>query len=156
MYKRKAEKYQLHLNMKKTRIVPLSKGFTFLKKKVSLEDNGSITINISPKSVTRERQRLKKLKKMMFEGKITMKEIEGSYISWRGFAAQFDSYNTIQNMNNLYKDLFGYIPIDKKTKKKKWKRKRKQRINRLIEMASQVPSQYEDESQRWEGLGVAV
>ena len=59
-------------------------------------------------------------------------------------------------MNNLYKDLFGYIPIDKKTKKKKWKRKRKQRINRLIEMASQVPSQYEDESQRWEGLGVAV
>lgn len=148
----KAEKYQLHLNMKKTRIVPLSKGFTFLKKKVSLEDNGSITINISPKSVTRERQRLKKLKKMMFEGKITMKEIEGSYISWRGFAAQFDSYNTIQNMNNLYKDLFGYIPIDKKTKKKKRKRKRKQRINRLIEMASQVPSQYEDESQRWEGL----
>ena len=61
-----------------------------------------------------------------------------------------------KNMNNLYKDLFGYIPIDKKTKKKKWKRKRKQRINRLIEMASQVPSQYEDESQRWEGLGVVV
>ncbi len=66
------------------------------------------------------------------------------------------TYHCNNCMNNLYKDLFGYIPIDKKTKNKKRKRKRKQRINRLIEMASQVPSQYEDESQRWEGLGVAA
>ena len=68
------------------------------------------------------------------------------------------AYHCSNCMNNLYKDLFGYIPIDKETKKKKRKRKRKrkQRINRLIEMASQVPSQYEDESQRWEGLGVAA
>ena len=118
--------------------------------------SNSITINISLKSVTRERRKLKKLKVKMLEGKITMKEIEGSYISWRGFAAQFDSYKTIEKMNELYKELFGYIPIDKKTKKKKRKCKRKQRINRLIEMASQVPSQYEDESQRWEGLGVTA
>ena len=152
----KAEKYQLHLNMNKTRIVPLNKGFTFLKKKVSLAENGSITINISPKSVTRERRKLKKLKVKMLEGKITMKEIEGSYISWRGFAAQFDSYKTIEKMNELYKELFGYIPIDKKTRKKKQKRKIEQRIHKLYEMAEQFPSQYEDESQRWEGLGVAA
>ena len=151
-----AEKYKLTLNMNKTRIVPLNKGFTFLKKKVSLAENGSITINISPKSVIRERRKLKKLKVKMLEGKITMKEIEGSYISWRGFAAQFDSYKTIEKMNELYKELFGYIPIDKKTRKKKQKSKVEQRIHKLYEMAGQFPSQYEDESQRWEGLGVAV
>ena len=151
-----AKEYELTLNMNKTRIVPLNKGFTFLKKKVSLAENGSITINISPKSVTRERRKLKKLKVKMLEGKITMKEIEGSYISWRGFAAQFDSYKTIEKMNELYKELFGYIPIDKKTRKKKQKRKVEQRIHKLYEMAGQFPSQYEDESQRWEGLGVAV
>ena len=118
--------------------------------------DGSITINISPKSVTRERRKLKKLKVKMLEGKITMKEIEGSYISWRGFAAQFDSYNTIQNMNNLYKELFGYIPVDKKTRKKKQKRKIEKRINRLYEMSKQFPSQYENESQRWGGIGIVT
>ena len=151
-----AKEYELTLNMNKTCIVPLNKGFTFLKKKVSLAENGSITINISPKSVTRERRKLKKLKVKMLEGKITMKEIEGSYISWRGFAAQFDSYKTIEKMNELYKELFGYVPIDKKTRKKKQKRKVEQRIHKLYEMAEQFPSQYEDESQRWEGLGVAA
>lgn len=151
-----AKEYELTLNMNKTRIVPLNKGFTFLKKKVSLAENGSITINISPKSVTRERRKLKKLKVKMLEGKITMKEIESSYISWCGFAAQFDSYKTIEKMNELYKELFGYVPIDKKTRKKKQKRKVEQRIHKLYEMTEQFPSQYEDESQRWEGLGVAA
>ena len=151
-----AKEYKLTLNMNKTRIVPLNKGFTFLKKKVSLAENGSITINISPKSVTRERRKLKKLKVKMLEGKITMKEIEGSYISWRGFATQFDSYYTIQNMNNLYKELFGYILVDKKTRKKKQKRKIEKRINRLYEMSKQFPSQYENESQRWGGIGIVT
>lgn len=59
-------------------------------------------------------------------------------------------------MNELYKELFGYVPIDKKTRKKKQKRKVEQRIHKLYEMAEQFPSQYEDESQRWEGLGVAA
>lgn len=150
------EKYKLNLNLKKTHIVPLNKGFTFLKKKVSIADNGSITINVSSNSVTRERRKLKKLKIKMLKGIITIKEIEGSYISWRGFASQFNSYNTIQKMNQLYKDLFGYIPVDKKTRKKKRKRKIERRINRLYEMANQMPSQYEDERQRWEGLGVTI
>lgn len=150
------EKYKLNLNHKKTRIVPLNKGFTFLKKKVSLANNGSITINISSDSVTRERKKLKKLKNKMLEGVITIKEIEGSYISWRGFAKQFDSYDTIQRMNQLFEELFGYIPVDKKTRKKKKKRKVERRINELYKMAEQTPSQYEDESQRWEGLGVKV
>jgi hypothetical protein len=118
--------------------------------------NGSITINISSDSVTRERKKLKKLKNKMLEGMITIKEIEGSYISWRGFAKQFDSYDTIQRMNQLFEELFGYIPVDKKTRKKKKKRKIERRINELYKMAEQTPSQYEDESQRWEWLGVKV
>ena len=154
--KKLCKEYELNLNLKKTKIVPLKKGFVFLKKKISLQNNGRIVINISPKSVSRERQKLKKLKKKMLEGLITIKEIEGSYVSWRGFAAQFDSYNTIKNMDNLYKELFGYIPVDKKTRKKKHKHKIEKRINRLCEMAAQFPSQYEDENQRWEGLGVAA
>ena len=154
--KKLCNEYNLYLNLKKTRIIPLRNGFTFLKKKVSLEENGRIVINISPKSVSRERRKLKKLKEKMLEGKITMKEIEGSYISWRGFAAQFDSYKTIQNMNKLYNELFGYIPVDKKTRKKKRKHKIEKRINRLYKMAKQTPFQYEDESQRWEWLGVTT
>ena len=54
------------------------------------------------------------------------------------------------------KFVIGNIPIDKKTRKKKQKRKVEQRIHKLYEMAEQFPSQYDDENQRWEGLGVAV
>lgn len=59
-------------------------------------------------------------------------------------------------MNNLYKELFGYIPVDKKTRKKKQKRKIEKRINRLYEMSKQFPSQYENESQRWGGIGIVT
>lgn len=153
---KKSKEQKLNLNLKKTRIVPLNKGFTFLKKKVSIEDTGRIVLNVASKSVTRERRKLKKLKKKMLDGLITIKEIEGSYISWRCFAKQFNSYDTIKNTNQLYKELFGYIPVDKKTRKKKKKRKIERRINELYKMADQMPSQYKDESQRWEGFGVEV
>lgn len=144
-----SQKLGLNLNLNKTHIVPISKGFTFLKKKISLQSNGSVTMNITRSSVTRMRRKLKKLKQMLIDGRITIKEVEGAYVSWRGFAQHFDSYNTVQNMNKLYKELFGYVPMSKKLKKKKYKKKIEKHINDLCLKAENFPSQYEDESQRY-------
>lgn len=145
----KCEELNLHLNTKKTRIIPLNKGFTFLKKKISLQDNGRIVINISRDSVTRERRKLKKLKIKMEEGKISIKEIESSFMSWQGFAKQFDSYHTIQKMNKLYKELFGYFPVDKNTRKKRQKRRIEKHIKNIYQINEVFPSQYENEEQRY-------
>jgi hypothetical protein len=35
-------------------------------------------------------------------------------VSWRGFVQNFDAFDTINNMNNYFKELFGYIPRSKK------------------------------------------
>lgn len=107
----------LTLNMKKTHITPLHRGFTFLKKRVSLTDSGKIIMRISRKTVTRMRRKLRKLKIKLENGEVQMKHIEDSYTSWRGFIKNFDTYSTITNMDNYYKELFGYIPRSKEEKK---------------------------------------
>ncbi len=50
----------LFINAKKTQIIKLSKGFTFLKIKYSLTDTGKVVQRVSRDSVTRMRRKLKK------------------------------------------------------------------------------------------------
>lgn len=61
---------------------------------------------INKDSVTRERRKLKKFRKMLNEGKITYPEIEEAYQSWRSYALQYNSYNSVKSMDKLYDDLF--------------------------------------------------
>ena len=102
---------------RKTKIVKLTHGFEFLKKRTYLCENGKIIMKISRQSITRMRRKLKKFKKLLDKKLITIDNIECSYKSWRGFASQFNNYFTIKNMDALYKDLFGYIPKYTKTRR---------------------------------------
>ena len=113
----KADELGLKLNTRKTKIVKLTHGFEFLKKRTYLCENGKIIMKISRQSITRMRRKLKKFKKLLDKNLITIDNIECSYKSWRGFASQFNNYFTIINMDALYKDLFGYIPKYTKTRR---------------------------------------
>lgn len=113
-----SEKLGLTLSLKKTHIVRLDKGFTFLKKKIVMNPNGSIVIRLSREAITRERRKLKKFKKKYELGEMPLEHIETAYKSWRGFALRFDSYKSVCNMDRLYKELFGYIPPYPKKKQK--------------------------------------
>ena len=100
-------------NPNKTMITKLSKGFTFLKTRFSLTETGKIVARPERKSVVRQRRKLKKLKKFLDDGKISIHEIRNSYMSWRGYILNVNARRTVHSMDNLYTKLFGMSPLIK-------------------------------------------
>lgn len=103
----------IKLNIKKTVIVKLSHGFTFLKTRFYLLSNGKVVKKIYKKSIVKERRKLKKLRQKYDKGRVTMEDIYQSFQSWRAYAYTFDAYNAIQNMEKLYKQLFEGLEYSK-------------------------------------------
>lgn len=99
----------LTVNLKKTQIVKLSHGFTFLKIKYNLLENGYILKRLSRQTITRERRKLKKYQEMWLNGILTLSTIGQAYASWRGTYKKFNSHTTIREMDRLYNSLFGGI-----------------------------------------------
>lgn len=104
----------LFINEKKTRIEKLSSTFKYLQIKYSLSDSGKVIKRINPKSVTRERRKLKSYKRLYDAGKMDYKDIEQAYKSWMGAYAQIMSKEQVSNMKKIYKELFGKEPRWKK------------------------------------------
>lgn len=96
----------IKLNLNKTQIVKLTHQFTYLKTKYSFVENGKILKRVSRKSVTRMRRKMKKFKKLYDQGLMTLKDIECSYQSWRGYLKRKNSYNSLRSLDKLYYDLF--------------------------------------------------
>ena len=97
----------LKLNLKKTQITKLSHGFTFLKVRYVMQQDGHLHKHIARVSVTRMRKKLKVYKRLFDEGKVTQTIVDGALCSWLAYAARCDTYQTRQNMVNLYFELFG-------------------------------------------------
>lgn len=101
-----------HLNMKKTQIVKLSHGFTFLKVKYYLTDTGAIIHRISHDTLTRERRKLKKLAIKVVNGEMSIKEYKNQYSSWRGDKVahhrksktiHYNAHHSIQSMDRAFR-----------------------------------------------------
>lgn len=101
-----ADELGLFINKKKTHIAKLSTGFTWLKIKYNLTETGRVVKRLSRDAITRERRKLKKYKHLLEEGKISYKDIENAYQSWRGTHEKFDSHRSIRRMDALYDELF--------------------------------------------------
>ena len=111
-----AEKLGLIVNLKKTHIIKLSHGFTFLQIKYNLLEDGTILKRLGRKGITRERRKLKKYKRLVDRGILQLATVMQAYKSWRGTYKRFNSYNTIQNMDSLYNQLFGGIYYEYETR----------------------------------------
>lgn len=98
---------------KKTAIVKLSRGFTFLKTHFLLTDTGRLVTRPSRESAVRQRRKLKKFHKFLAAGVMTLEQIRDSYMSWRGFIMRKNARRTVHNMDLLYKKLFGMSPLQK-------------------------------------------
>ena len=96
----------IRLNEKKTRIVKISHGFTYLKTRFFLTNTGYVVRKIYKRSVTKERRKLKAFVPMVESGHMTYQDVWTSFQSWRAYAMNFDAWHTIKNMSNLFDRLF--------------------------------------------------
>ena len=94
------------LNKKKTQIIKISRGFTWLKCQFFLTDSGKIIKKVARTSITRHRRKLKSLRKFLNEKKLTIEDINTSQQTWKSYAQNFNSYNTVKSIDRLYEELF--------------------------------------------------
>ena len=104
--RRICKELEITLNEKKTQIVKLSRGFTFLKVRFFLLPGGRIVRKIYHCSVTRMRRKLKSYQRFVAAGKMTMDDVYQSWQSWKAYASNFNAWHTIQSMAALYNKLF--------------------------------------------------
>lgn len=100
------------LNEKKTQIMKLSHGFSWLKMRVFVTPSGKIVKKIYKRSVTRQRRKMKKLRKMLTVGKVTPEDCYNAWQSWRAYALRFNAWRTMKTMGQLYDSLFVYEEVD--------------------------------------------
>lgn len=94
------------LNEKKTAIVKLSRGFTFIKVRFLLTDKGKIVRRIYKRSVVKMRKKLKKFRRMIDNGRRTFRDIWPVWVCWRSYAMRFSAWHTINRMWRLFATLF--------------------------------------------------
>lgn len=108
LLKEEAAKYGLILHPKKTRIVKLTKGFTFLK--VRYHASYGKTIKTLVRSgIVRMRRKMKKFSGMIGKTRLKADDVYASVQSWTAHAKVAQSYYVVRNMMQLYNELFdGY------------------------------------------------
>ena len=99
---------KLEANAKKTHIVKLSHGFTFLQVKYNITKTGKISKRMTHGKIVRERRRLKAFKRMYDQGIMTEEEIWNCYHSWRGTIVKDHNAcrKSLESMDALYRSLF--------------------------------------------------
>ena len=105
-----AREFGIIINERKTRIVKLSGFYRHLQNGYSLTETGRVIRKINPKSITRERRKLKAYKRLLDAKKITYEEIENIFKSWLGGNYKRMSHRQIYNMTDLYIRLFRRKP----------------------------------------------
>lgn len=97
---------KITVNGKKTGVVKLSHGFTFLKTKIYLTDTGKIIRKPCHDAVVRERRKLKKQQKLLDAGIMDFADIRCSYSSWKGSMKNRNARKTVHSMDKLFDSLF--------------------------------------------------
>lgn len=104
--RRECETLGIVINEKKTRIVKLTRGFTWLKKRFHYGENGKVIVRPCRAAVTRQRRRLKKMAALVSRGEMAYEQAQQSYQSWRGSMVKWNAYRTVRRMDELFNDLF--------------------------------------------------
>lgn len=98
------------INEKKTQIVKLTHGFTWLKVRFFITETGKIIKKICKRNVTKARQKLKKMQIKWLNGTMPLQDIWAMAVSQRAYMKKFYAYHTICNYDQLYNNLFILIP----------------------------------------------
>lgn len=101
-----SKKLGLELNKEKTQIYKIDKGFKYLKQNIFIKDKARITHKPYKKNIVRERRKLKSFKIKLNNKELKLVYIKNCYKSWRNDIEKYNSIHIINNMDNLFYDLF--------------------------------------------------
>lgn len=112
--KRICDDLGLTFNDKKTKIVKATKGFTFLKIQYRVTPTGGVVKRLTRAGTVRMRRKLKKFKRLVDRGEMTLDDVYNSIQSWVAHSAIAKSYRARRSMLRLYNDLFDGYRMTKK------------------------------------------
>lgn len=111
--------YGMTLNKKKTRIVKISQGIEFLGFKFYVTDTGKVVQKLAKKSIKHHKRKLRKMKKMLDEGKVSYQACKEAHEGWKAHAlrnkkkkgqarykARPDTYYLARKMDKYFEELF--------------------------------------------------
>ncbi len=96
----------IKLNEKKTQIIKLTRGFTFLKVRFRYGKTGAIVRRVCYKSIRQMRKKLKTFRRWVGSGRMDVEDVKASITSWSGHMRRFHSYFAVQSVMKKYRELF--------------------------------------------------
>lgn len=101
---------ELELNMKKTQVVKISHGFTYLQTKYDI-DHGKLITRPTHKKIEREKNKLRSYRHLLNEGKLESYDISLWYKAWRqGLLHDYNScWKTVNSLDDYFEALFPEI-----------------------------------------------
>lgn len=104
-----AETVGIHINSRKTQIIKLTRPFVFLKTRYFLTDTGKLIKKIPKDVVKRQQRKMRKMARLAAEGRITLKEFQMQYKSWRGDKKRYHAYRTLRRLDSEERKLEKWI-----------------------------------------------
>lgn len=104
--RRLCAEHGIRLNPKKTQIIKLTRGFTFVKVRFRYGANGKVVRRATYKGIRHMRKKLRIFRRWVDSGRMTAADVETSLVSWRGHMKRFHSYHMEQSVERLYRELF--------------------------------------------------
>ena len=96
----------MSLNEKKTKIVPLTQGVDWLGFRFYMTDTGKVVQKLARKSIIHHKRKLKKMKGLLDEGRITLEACMDAHRGWKAHAVRGDTHYLIKKMDKLFNELF--------------------------------------------------
>lgn len=96
----------LRVSEKKTKIFPLTQGIKFLGFKFRLTETGKVIKTLSKENIAHERRKLRKQRHLAEEGRMTKRQCDECYTSWKAHAERGNTHNLILEMDKFYKELW--------------------------------------------------
>lgn len=111
----KSQEIGITLNEKKTRIVPLTNSFIFLKTRFMLTETGKVVMKMSKRSTITIRRKLSIFKRWVDDpnNPFSLADVRSSYESYHGQMKRGNSFKTVQRTDHYFKTIFGFYPDQK-------------------------------------------
>lgn len=82
----------------KTEIYKIAQGVKFLKWRFILTSTGKVVMKMNKHSIRKQRHKLKKLRQLCIDGKITIEDIDNSFQSWKANAQRGQTKSIVYKM----------------------------------------------------------